>query len=154
MIQCDLRVQVIRCGQCFHIDLVIGRVDIQQGTYRKEEITRAQKSSVEFILQHRLFLSDRTGEIISKDFLKLTYPCRWKYDILRALDFFQYAGLERESRMEPALDVLKSKRNKEGTWNAQAAHPGQVHFNMEQAGKPGRWNTLRALRVLKHFETD
>lgn len=123
-------------------------------TYRKEEIIRAKKSSIEFILLHRLFLSDRTGEIISKDFLKLTYPCRWKYDILRALDFFQYAGIERESRMEPALDVLKLKRNKEGTWNTPAAHPGQVHFNMEQAGKPGRWNTLRALRVLKHFETD
>lgn len=34
----------------------------------------------------------------------------------------------------------------------QAAHPGKVHFLMEQAGKPSRWNTLRAMRVLNHFE--
>ena len=89
---------------------------------------------------HQLFLSDRTGQIINKDFLKLTYPCRWKYDILRALDFFQYTGIGWDNRMKAAIDVLKSKRNNEGSWNMQAAHPGQVHVNMEKAGKPSRWN--------------
>lgn len=57
-------------------------------TYRKEELISVKKSSIEFILLHHLFLSDRTGQIINKEFLKLTYPCRWKYDILRAMDFF------------------------------------------------------------------
>lgn len=121
-------------------------------TYRKEELISVKKSSIEFILLHHLFLSDRTGQIINKEFLKLTYPCRWKYDILRAMDFFQYDGIEWDSRMEAALGILKSKRNKEGTWNMQAAHAGQVHFHMEKAGTPSRWNTLRALRVMKHFE--
>ena len=116
-----------------------------------DEILSAKKSSMEFILLHQLFLSDRTGQVIKKDFLKLTYPCRWKYDILRAMDFFQYDGIEWDNRMEAALGILKSKRNIEGTWNMQAAHAGQVHFNMEKAGKPSRWNTLRVLRVLKHF---
>jgi hypothetical protein len=123
-------------------------------TYRKEEILKAKKSSVEFILIHQLFLSDHTGKIINKDFLKLTYPCRWKYDILRAMDFFQYAEIEWDNRMKAAMDVLKSKRNNEGTWNMSAAHPWQVHITMEKAGKPGRWNTLRALRVMKHFEME
>lgn len=121
-------------------------------TYRKAELNSVKKSSIEFILLHHLFLSDRTGQIINKEFLKLTYPCRWKYDILRAMDFFQYDGIEWDSRMEAALGILKSKRNKEGTWNMQAAHAGQVHFHMEKAGTPSRWNTLRALRVMKHFE--
>ena len=120
--------------------------------YRKEEILIAQKSAVEFILQHQLFLSDRTGRMIHKDFLKLSYPCRWKYDILRAMDFFQYAGIEWDNRMKAAADVLKTKRNNGGTWNLQAAHAGQVHLVMEKAGKPSRWNTLRVLRVMKHFE--
>ncbi len=123
-------------------------------TYRKDEILSVKKSSIEFILLHQLFLSDRTGQIINKDFLKLTYPCRWKYDILRAMDFFQYTGIGWDNRMKVAIDVLKSKRNNEGSWNMQAAHPGQVHVNMEKAGKPSRWNTLRVLRVMKHFEIE
>ena len=110
-----------------------------------------QATSFEFILQHQLFLSDRTGKIINKDFLKLTYPGRWRYDILRALDCFQYAKVKWDDRMEPAIEVLLKKRNKGQTWNVQAKHPGQVHLEMEKAGKPSRWNTLRAMRVLKYF---
>lgn len=122
--------------------------------YRKDEILSAQKKSIEFILQHQLFLSDRTNQIINNDFLKLTYPCRWKYDILRAMDYFQYAGIEWDNRMKAAMDILRSKRNNEGSWNAQTAHAGKVHFTMEKAGKPSRWNTLRVLRVMKHFNLE
>ena len=120
--------------------------------YRKNEILAAIASAQEFILLHQFFLSDRTGEIISKSFLKFSYPCRWKYDILRALDYFQDAKCKRDERMSRAIEVIENKRNKNGTWNTQAAHPGKVHFVMENAGKPGRWNTLRALRVLEHFK--
>ena len=123
-------------------------------TYRLKELKAAQDSAIEFILMHKLFLSDRTGEIIRKDFLKLTYPCRWRYDILKALDYFQYAKIPRDDRMQDAIDVILKKRNKDGTWNVQAKHPGAQHFEMEKAGKPSRWNTLRALRVLKHFGID
>ena len=77
---------------------------------------------------HNLFLSDHTGEIIDKNFLKLTYPSRWRYDILRAMDYFQFAGIKWDNRMEEALTYLLKKRNKDGTWNMQAAHSGQVHF--------------------------
>ena len=121
-------------------------------TYRKKEIEAAVQSSVEFILLHRLFLSDHTGQIIDKKFLQNTYPCRWRYDIWRALDYFRYAGVARDDRMVPALSLLVKKRNADGTWNNPAAHPGQVHFTMEKAGKPGRWNTLRALRIIHYFE--
>ena len=126
---------------------------LQSGySYRKEDIHRAINSAEEFILLHQLFISDRTGEIIKKEFLKLRFPSRWKYDILRALDYFRYAGHPWDDRMQPACEVLLKKRNKQGTWNMQAAHPGKVHLVMEKAGAPSRWNTLRALRVLKHFK--
>lgn len=120
-------------------------------TYRLSELKEAERSAKEFILLHQLYISDRTGEIINKDFLRLAYPGRWRYDILRALDYLQYARSGWDERMRPAMMVLLKKRNKELTWNLQAKHPGQVHFDMEVAGKPSRWNTLRALRVLKHF---
>lgn len=119
--------------------------------YRKDEISSAIQTGVEFILMHRLFLSDRTGQIIDKNFLKLTYPCRWRYDILRAMDYFQYAGIKWDDRMTDTMTCLNEKQNKDGTWNMQSAHSGQVHFVMEKAGKPSRWNTLRMLRIKKHF---
>ena len=120
-------------------------------TYRSNEVKEAIKTAQEFVLLHQFFLSDRTGEIIKKEFLRLSYPCRWRYDILRALDYFQYASCRWDPRMKRAIEVLKKKRNKNGTWNVQAAHPGQVHFTMEKAGRPSRWNTLRALRVLDRY---
>jgi hypothetical protein len=123
-------------------------------SYKNEKIIKAKESAIEFILCHQLYLSDHTGQLINKDFLKLAYPSRWKYDVLRALDYFQYAGIGWDSRMEAALNWLKSKRNKESTWNLAAPHAGQVHFKMEQAGKPSRWNTLRAMRVLEHFNVE
>ena len=103
------------------------------------------------MLQHRLFRSDRTGAIINPRFLLLSYPSRWFYDILRALDYFRSAGAGYDPRMQDALDVLLQKRRKDGAWPLQAKHAGQVHFDMETPGQPSRWNTLRALRVLQHF---
>lgn len=119
--------------------------------YRLAELEQIAVEAREFVLQHRLFLSDRTGKIIDKRMLMLSYPSRWRYDILRALDYFQYAGVDYDPRMQPALDVLWKKRRKDNRWPVQARHPGQSHFEMEKTGGPSRWNTLRSLRVLKHF---
>lgn len=138
------------------ISVLEGFTELQKAgyTYRKDEILSAGENATEFILRHQLFLSDRTGQIINKDFLKLTFPCRWKYDILRAMDFFQYAGIEWDNRMRAALYLLKEKRNYDGTWNMNAPHAGQEHFNMEKAGNSSRWNTLRVLRVLKRYDIE
>jgi hypothetical protein len=121
-------------------------------TYRLGELQEAEEEARAFLLQHRLYRSDRTGQIIDKKWLMLSYPSRWKYDILRALDYFQSAGVDYDPRMQDALDVLKKKRRADGKWPVQAKHPGQTHFDMEETGGPSRWNTLRALRVLKHFD--
>lgn len=119
--------------------------------YRLERLQESAHKSRTFLLQHRLFRSDRTGNIIDKKMLMLSYPSRWKYDILRALDYFQSAGINYDPRMHDALDILKKKRRKDNKWPVQAKHPGQTHFDMEKTGGPSRWNTLRALRVLKLF---
>jgi hypothetical protein len=120
-------------------------------TYRAAEMEASITSSIEFILLHQLFISDRTGEIINKDFLKFPYPSRWKYDVLRALDYFQYANIPWDDRLKPALDILLKKRTKDGTWKLNAKYPGKLHIEMEKAGKASRWNTLRAMRVLKKY---
>ena len=128
---------------------------LKQGyTYRAEELAEIIPQAVEFMLAHRLYKSDKTGKIIKKSFTMLSYPARWYYDILRALDYLRYAQIPYDPRMRDALDLLTKKRNKDGTWNVQAKHPGQVHFDMEQTGAPSRWNTLRALRVLKYYDKD
>ncbi|MBT3323288.1 MAG: hypothetical protein HN392_13470 [Anaerolineae bacterium] len=121
-------------------------------TYRATELEKIAAEAREFILMHRLYKSDHTGEIINKKFLMLSYPSRWFYNILRALVYFQDAGVAYDPRMQDALDILMKKRRKDGTWPVQAKHAGKVHFDMEQTGQPSRWNTLRALRVVKHFE--
>ena len=120
-------------------------------TYGLEGLHEAEAASREFLLQHKLFRSDRTGEIIDKKMLMLSYPSRWKYDILRALDYFRLAGAAYDVRMDDAIAVLLKKRRADNKWPVQANHPGQTHFDMEKTGGPSRWNTLRALRVLKHF---
>jgi hypothetical protein len=123
-------------------------------TYRIAELDKIAAEAREFILMHRLYKSDKTGEVIHKKFTMLSYPSRWYYDILRALSYFQDAGVDYDPRMQDALDVVIKKRRKDGTWPVQAKHAGQVHFDMEKTGAPSRWNTLRALRVLKHFGQD
>jgi hypothetical protein len=123
-------------------------------TYRVQEIKNVMNSSIEFLLIHQLFKSDKTGDVINPNFLKLYYPARWYFDILRALDFFQYAGITYDFRIDPAIDVLISKRTKEGFWKAVSIHPGKVHFEMEKAGQPSKWNTLRVLRVLKKYKPE
>lgn len=120
-------------------------------TYRSDELIKAKLRSQEFILIHKLFRSDKTGEIINPDFLRLHYPGRWHYNILRAMDYFQLAKVKYDRRMDEAVRVITDKRNNEGKWPLAAKYPGQTHFEMEQSGKPSRWNTLTALRVLKHY---
>lgn len=119
--------------------------------YRLDELEAAAHSSREFLLKHQLFISDRTGAIIHENFLRFSFPGRWYYDILRALDHFQDAGVAWDERMSAAMHVLLAKRKDDGRWPLQAKIPGQTHFEMEKPGQPSRWNTLRALRVLRAY---
>ncbi len=120
-------------------------------SYREKELKDIASQGREFILRHQLFRAERSGEVIDPKMLMLSYPSRWRYDILRALDYFRTAQVGYDPRMGPALEVLTKKQRKDGLWPVQAKHPGQIHFEMEQTGSPSRWNTLRALRVLRFY---
>jgi len=119
--------------------------------YRREELVAVKKRAEEFLLMHRLFKSDKTGEIIDKKWTMLSFPSRWRYDLLRSLLYFADSGATYDPRMADAKKILLSKRRKDGTWPVQAKHPGQVHFDMEKTGGPSKFNTLRALRVIKAY---
>jgi hypothetical protein len=119
--------------------------------YRLSELEKTAEEAEAFILQHKLFKSDKTGKIIDEKMLLFSWPCRWRYDIFRALDYFQDASVSYDKRMDDAIEILLKKRTKDKKWLLQGKHPGQTHFNMEKEGEPSRWNTLRAMRILKHF---
>ncbi len=122
---------------------------LRQGyVYRHDELKKIAAEAGEFLLQHRLYKSHRTGEVISRQMTMLSYPCRWKYDVLRGLEYFARSGAKYDPRMDDALDLLIGKRRKDGTWPVQNRHPGQVHIEMEKTGRSSRMNTLRAMRVL------
>ncbi len=116
---------------------------------RRDEGLVAERNALELMLQHQLFKSDKTGEIINKKFVMLSFPYRWHYDLLRGLEYFARAGLPRDSRAQDAIDLLRERRRADGRWPVQQKYTGKVFFEMEQIGGPSRWNTLRALRVLR-----
>lgn len=121
--------------------------------YRLNEVIKSTKPAHEFILMHKLFRSDKTGKVIDKKMTMLSYPTRWRYDILWCLDYFQSVGQKYDDRMEDALEIVMSKKiKKNNTWPVQQKHPGLVHFDMEETGKSSTWNTLRSLRVLKKYK--
>jgi hypothetical protein len=121
---------------------------------RRDDVLAAEQRALEFMLQHRLYKSDHTGQIINTKFTKLSFPYRWHYDVLRGLEYFARARAPRDIRLQDAIDLLHDKRHKDGRWPVQQKYPGKVFFDMEQIGEPSRWNTLRALRVLGWWSAD
>jgi hypothetical protein len=117
-----------------------------------EEVASAEEGGRRFLLAHRLFRSHRTGEIVNEQFLRLSFPPRWHYDVLRGLELFWAAGRLDDPRLEEAIDVVSGKRRKDGRWPLQQRWAGETWFEMEKVGKPSRWNTLRAMRVLDAWE--
>jgi hypothetical protein len=125
----------------------------ETGRQRKVRAVRtAQARGREFLLVHRLFRSHRTGQVIKPIFLRFSFPPRWHYDILRALDYFQTVRAHRDSRLEDAMDIVRQGQSRDGRWPLQNVYRGKAYFELERLGSPSRWNTLRALRVLKWWD--
>jgi hypothetical protein len=122
------------------------------GGVRREDVLAAERAALELVFQHRLYKSDKTGEVIHKNFTLLSFPPRWHYDLLRGLEYFARAGAPRDSRAQDAIDVLNQRRLDDGRWPVQHKYSGKVFFELETLGRPSRWNTLRALRVLRWWE--
>ena len=116
----------------------------------RPEITAARLRAHEYLLERRLFRSKSTGQIIKPEWTLISFPTRWHYDILWGLDYLRRSGVRPDERMTEALDLVAGKRDTLGRWPLENPHPGPVYFDMEgAAGEPSRWNTLRALRVMR-----
>ena len=116
---------------------------------KRRELRAAQDRGREFLLLHRLFRSHRTGKIIKSEFTRFSFPPRWHYDILRALDYFQAVNAPRDPRLAEAIEIVHNSRLEDGRWPLQHTYRGKTYFEFEHLGAPSRWNTLRALRVLR-----
>lgn len=121
-------------------------------TKLRDGVKESQRRGMEFLLQHRLFRSHSTGEIVDQRMLRFSFPPRWHYDIMRTLDYAQECSLARDDRFLEAIQIVRAKRSKGGLWKLQNRYPGKTFFEMEEVGQPSRWNTLRALRILKWWE--
>lgn len=114
----------------------------------KKTIKKVRERGHEFLLTHRLYKSHRTGEIFDAKMTTMPFPPRWRYDFLRALDYFQSCNAQRDERMNDAIELLQKKQKRDGLWPMNSGMSGRKFFDLEKAGQPSRWNTLRALRVL------
>jgi hypothetical protein len=128
---------------------VTGRSDVRAARLRGEE----------YLLERRLFRRLTTGEPIrdrktgnGETFERFAFPTYWHYDVLRGLDYLRAAEAVPDERVTDAIELVASKRDEHDCWLLENQHPGQMHFALDAGeGRPSRWNTLRALRVLRWY---
>lgn len=137
------------------INVLDGLLEYETATGGNGDVRTARRTAEEYLLERRLFRRLSTGEVVHPDFLEYGFPYYWRYDILRALDYFRRTGDNPDPRLAEAVALVESKRQPDGRWLLDRIYPGRVHFDIESpAGAPSRWNTLRALRVLDWWAGD
>jgi hypothetical protein len=138
----------------FHttIRVLEGLLAYERATGGTAESMAARRRGEEYLLDRRLFRRKSTGEVVDPAWLQFSYPTRWHYDALRGLEYFRAAGETPDPRVDEAIELVRSNRQPDGTWLLENTHRGAVPFAMEDGdGLPSRWNTLRALRVLRWY---
>jgi hypothetical protein len=135
------------------INVLEGLLAHEQATGGSAQSADARRRGEEYLLERGLFRRKSTGEVIDPAWLTFSFPTRWHYDVLRALEYFRSAGDPPDPRVAEAVELLRTKRQPDGTWLLENTHPGKVHFPLEDGdARPSRWNTLRALRVLDWYD--
>jgi hypothetical protein len=131
------------------INVLEGLLEFEQATGRSDDMRTARHRGEEYMLERQLFRRKSTGEVINPRWLQFSFPVWYFYDVLRGLDYLRSAGLTPDERIAEAITIVEGNRDPDGRWPLQNAHEGESHFEMEDGeGRPSRWNTLRALRVL------
>ncbi len=116
----------------------------------RAQISVARRRAEEYLLERDLFRRRSTGEVANPDFLEFAFPPRYHYDVLRALDYFRAAGRPPDQRMAEAVKLVEQKRRPDGRWLLDRAYDEPLPVPVgESPGEPSRWNTLRAMRVLR-----
>jgi hypothetical protein len=123
-------------------------------------VTAARLRGQEYLLERRLFRRRSTGEAIERDrkgggsWTAFAFPTWWHYDVLRGLDHLRRAGAAPDERVAEAIGLVESRRGADGRWALDTKYPGEMPVETDQGdgvGRPSRWNTLRALRVLDWY---
>jgi hypothetical protein len=115
-----------------------------------DAVAAARRRGEAYLLDRGLLRRRTNGQLIDPRFTMFSFPTRWYYDALRALDYFRAAGAEPDERCAEAIALVTQKRDEDGRWPLENTHMGPTHFEMEGPdGFPSRWNTLRAMRVLR-----
>jgi hypothetical protein len=138
----------------FHTTICVleGLLAYERAGRNSAPVTRARSRAENYLLERGLCRSLRTGKVIDKRWLRFTYPTFWHYDLLRGLDYLRDAGIKPDSRIGDAIDVVIERRHQNGRWPLNFLHPEQIPLAMEtEVGRASRWNTLRALRVLRWY---
>jgi hypothetical protein len=124
------------------------------------EVTEARLRGQEYLLERRLFRRKSTGKVIERDrkgdsvFTRFAFPTWWHYDVLRGLEYLRRAGAAPDERVAEAIELVASKRDKDGRWPLDVRYPGRMPVEIDESqgeDRPSRWNTLRALRVLNWY---
>jgi hypothetical protein len=148
----------------FHttIDVLEGLLEYERAAGAAPDVTAARLRGQEYLLERRMFRRLSTGQPVEIDgmtdaaaaWTQFSYPTFWHYDVLRGLDYLRAAGAAADDdRMTEAIELVRSKRDADGRWPLENPHPGEMHFAIDDGeGRPSRWNTLRALRVLRWYE--
>ena len=134
------------------INVLDGLLEFERATGGPALVRAARRGGEQYLLERGLFRRKSTGAVVQQAYLEFAFPYYWHYDVLRALDYFRHSGADPDPRMAEAVAVVQSKRQPDGRWLLGCSHPGRVHFDLEDAGAPSRWNTLRALRVLSWWD--
>jgi hypothetical protein len=139
----------------FHTTICVleGLIEYERAVASAPEIAAARGRGEEYLLERSLFRRHSTGEVANPAFLELAFPPRYHYDVLRALDYFRSADVQPDARMSDAVHFIESRRQADGRWLLDRAYDEALALpGGESAGEPSRWNTLRALRVLRWYE--
>jgi len=130
-----------------------GLLEYERAAGSTPATAEARRRGEEYLLERGLFRRRSTGEVANPAFLTFGFPPRYHYDVLRALDYLRAAGVQPDARMADAVRVVESRRQTDGRWLLDRAANEALAFPfIESVGEPSRWNTLRALRVLRWHE--
>ena len=130
-----------------------GLLEYERAVGSSPETAGARHRGEEYLLKRGLFRRLSTGEVAHQEFLRFAYPPRYHYDVLRALDYLRSAGVQPDERIEDAIRIVESLQQADGRWLLDNSYTESIAFPFnESVGEPSRWNTLRALRVLRWYE--
>ncbi|MBP2436698.1 squalene cyclase [Microbacterium amylolyticum] len=139
------------------LNALVGLLDVERKTGGTDAIRAARAAAEDYLLQRALTYRASTGEPIVRDADHFTYPVRWRYSLLRALDYFRaanrYEGGDHAGRLGDAIDIVESLRQPDGRWLQGPVEPGRVWFTVDvPEGQASPWLTFYALRILRWWD--